>query len=134
MRGYRGEQCKGVSQPDITHIRHSAAHIYTVLLTRNKWNRSEFQKGRASGECFPSSAIKKQQDEIIMARAAAVLSPFQPPTLSLLTPAVSVHQLNRVLLISLHRPARGNKCAQSRSIQKRNSTVRGETKLREIAV
>lgn len=126
MRVDTEERWMAASEPDATHIRNSAEHIYTVLLRRNKWNRSWFQKGRASGECFPSSAIKKQHHVIIMARAVDVLSPFYPPTLSLLTPAVSVHQLNHVLLISLQKLTvrLAVTSAESRLIRKRNSTVR----------
>lgn len=54
----------GTSEPDITHIRNSAAHIYIVLLTRNKWKRSEFQ---SLGGVFSFLSNKKQQDVIIMA-------------------------------------------------------------------
>lgn len=93
------------------------------------------RKGRASGECFPFPGNKKQQDVIIMARAAVLSS--SPLTLPLLPfcdperlcPTAESRLPN--ITIKTQPPAHGNKCAGKRNSLDRRKKQKLEGNCRE---
>lgn len=98
--GHRGAMNGCVRARYNTHKKQCSAYLHSFIDVK-QMEQELVPERQSLGGVFSFLSNKKQHHVIIMARAADVLSPFQPPTLSLLTPAVSVRQLNPVLLISL---------------------------------